>query len=321
MDMLIGRLGRFPSVRDGGPTWYGLIMDTNPPDNDHWWYTLFEETRPAGYKLYKQPGGLSEHAENVPNLPPNYYKNMLLGKDQEWINVYVNGKYGFIQDGMVVYPQFNPSVHVADELLEANHRLDLWVGLDFGRTPSAEFAQQTSEGQWRFIDEICTTNMGAPQFAELLGEKLRRDYRGYNVCIHGDPAGSDATQSSDDTPFDILLAAGIDAIPCPGDNDPDLRRGAMTIQMTRMTFSGHPRLLISPKCTQLVKGCSGGFKYRRMQVVGEDRYQNVPDKNKYSHPCEAAEYCLLGAGEDITMIGDDHSKYEFDYSALDRAAV
>ena len=31
------RVGRFPSMKDGGPTWYGVIADTNAPDEDHWW--------------------------------------------------------------------------------------------------------------------------------------------------------------------------------------------------------------------------------------------------------------------------------------------
>ena len=53
MDMLIGRLGRYPNMRDGGPTWHGLIMDTNPPDSDHWWYKLFEMTHAEGYMLFK----------------------------------------------------------------------------------------------------------------------------------------------------------------------------------------------------------------------------------------------------------------------------
>ena len=104
LDMLIGRLGRFPSKRDGGPTWFGVICDTNPPDSDHWFYNLFEEDRPDNYALFHQPSGLAENAENVENLPPEYYNNMMTGKDQEWINVYVHGHYGFIADGKPVYP-------------------------------------------------------------------------------------------------------------------------------------------------------------------------------------------------------------------------
>ena len=29
------RVGRYPPMRDGGPTWYGVIADTNAPEDDH----------------------------------------------------------------------------------------------------------------------------------------------------------------------------------------------------------------------------------------------------------------------------------------------
>ena len=38
------RVGRFPSMRDGGPTWYGVVCDTNPPNTDHWWSIMAGET-------------------------------------------------------------------------------------------------------------------------------------------------------------------------------------------------------------------------------------------------------------------------------------
>ena len=31
IDGLQGRVGRYPSMREGGCTWSGLMMDTNPP--------------------------------------------------------------------------------------------------------------------------------------------------------------------------------------------------------------------------------------------------------------------------------------------------
>ncbi|MFL9806308.1 TerL [Vibrio cyclitrophicus] len=62
----LSRAGRYPSMRDGGPTWYGMIMDTNSPDDDHWWYELEkgvdEETQkplcPDNWTFVEQPGGL-----------------------------------------------------------------------------------------------------------------------------------------------------------------------------------------------------------------------------------------------------------------------
>ena len=71
LDMLIGRVGRYPSKRYGGASWYGVINDTNPPDTDHWWYRMFEEQQPEGWKDFHQPSGVSPEAENIDNYLMN----------------------------------------------------------------------------------------------------------------------------------------------------------------------------------------------------------------------------------------------------------
>jgi PBSX family phage terminase large subunit len=38
LDMLQGRVARFPPMREGGPRISNIICDTNPPDEDHWWF-------------------------------------------------------------------------------------------------------------------------------------------------------------------------------------------------------------------------------------------------------------------------------------------
>ena len=47
IDGLKDCVGRYPPMMEGGPTWCGIIMDTNPPDTDHWWYRLAEEEKPS----------------------------------------------------------------------------------------------------------------------------------------------------------------------------------------------------------------------------------------------------------------------------------
>jgi hypothetical protein len=81
IDGLTGRVGRYPSMAMGGTGWSGIIADTNPPDSDHWWYKLAEEDNPVGWRFFKQPGGLSEHAENREHLPDQYYERQVAGKD------------------------------------------------------------------------------------------------------------------------------------------------------------------------------------------------------------------------------------------------
>ena len=137
LDMLQGRVGRYPSARLGGRRRGDIIMDTNPPDDDHWWYTTFEETRPNGWALYRQPGGLSPDAENIPNLPPDYYHRLLEGHDKNWVDVYVHGKYGFIQDGKPVFPSFDDTLHVLKYPPKIHQNEDIYIGVDFGLTPAA----------------------------------------------------------------------------------------------------------------------------------------------------------------------------------------
>ena len=66
--------------------------------------------------------------------------------------------------------------------------------------------------------------------------------------------------------------------------------------MSRLV-DGEPGLLISPNCTMLRKAMGGGYCYKRVQVAGDERFHDKPDKNQYSHVADAAQYLMLGAGE------------------------
>ena len=72
----LSRCGRYPMMADGGPTWYGMIMDTNSPDEDHWWAQFERGTdedgnslRPEGWEFFAQPGALVEVQPGLPISP------------------------------------------------------------------------------------------------------------------------------------------------------------------------------------------------------------------------------------------------------------
>ena len=305
LDMLIGRVGRYPAMRAGGPTWWGVLMDTNPPDSDHWYFTMFEENLPKNASIHHQPGGLSDAAENVENLPKDYYTNMMMGKDPEWIKVYVHGEYGFVSDGMPVVPEFHDNVHVTSLRIEFEAEV-LLVGADFGRTPAAVFGQEIN-GQIQIIDEITTFGVSATHFSKLVAERIKGFYKNVEIIGTGDPAGENPGEQIDDTCIDIMNNAGI---PMDGahTNNFTIRRDAVAESLTRLTMQGEPSLVISPNCTMLRKGMNGGYKYKRLQVSGVE-FKNKPDKNKYSHVCEALQYLMLGAGRGYDIISS-HSNVE-----------
>jgi hypothetical protein len=334
IDALGDRTGRYPSVRDGGCTWRGVIMDTNAPDDDHWWYRLAETECPKGWEFYTQPPGIIEvggdwktnpNAENLENLEDGYYETRAPGKSREYILIYYANQYGFVQDGKPVYPEYADHVHCVPDILEPIPNRTIYVGIDFGLTPAAVFGQTTVNGQWRWIDELVTEDMGAVQFAEHLGPILRNRYAGFEFEIYGDPAGDDRAQTDMTTPLDILRSRGIPAVAAPS-NDPVMRREAVATALRRMV-DGHPGLLISPKCAITRKGMAGGYHYKRVQVAGDERFHDKPNKNRFSHPCDAAQYMMLGAGEGATVIPSTRNKAEDDrkikehYDRMARAVI
>lgn len=319
IEMLIGRLGRYPRQSEGGPTRYSLIMDTNPPDEDHWWYRLFEEVRPPEWKLHRQPSARSPDAENLANLPEDYYVRLAYGKDQEWIKVYVDGQYGNIQDGKPIFPEYNDQLHTASEVIATTDH-DLIIGIDFGLTPAGVVVQRRADGGYDAIEEIVTQDMGALQFANVLGPKIRANYRYPSKEFWGDPAGDQRSQAdSRESAFSVLRAQGIPAQPAPT-NDPMLRREAVARLLTTLSPAGVPMLRISPKCRMLRKGLMGGYKYRRIQVSYDERYEEKPYKNLYSHVCEALEYAICGSGEALDLIRSGYND-EVNYAELYRTAI
>ena len=73
IDMADLRVGRYPSEAKGQvePTWFGVIGDTNPPDEDHWIYQADNGLddygefvgRPLGWSMYFQPAAVVEVEE------------------------------------------------------------------------------------------------------------------------------------------------------------------------------------------------------------------------------------------------------------------
>jgi hypothetical protein len=314
VDMADARIGRYPTMIAGGVecTWHGVLGDTNACDEDHWYYRLAEEEHPHGWRFFRQPGGVydtglkdgrgrivwrvNEDAENVGNLPVNYYDNLIHGKDDDWISVNLGNEYGFSVEGKPVHPGYVDSVHClpADPTQTPT---DLRIGVDFGRTPAAAIVSfDPAFGRYTCIDELVTEDMSAALFGPELKLYLDSNYLGVPVQAWGDPAGTSKGQATEYTPIDVMVAAGIPVQPAPS-NAPILRRAAVAKPLRELCMDGRPRLMIAPRARMIRKGLMGGFNYRRMQIAGTERFTEEPDKNMYSHPVEALEYGMLGSGE------------------------
>lgn len=328
IDGLTGRLGRYPPEWQGGATDVQLIADTNPPDTTSWWYVLAERDmtnernrqlvvsmleaeaalRGKGIlrpdqpimRFYSQPSGRSADAENLKYLRPGYYDLLSAGKDADWIKVYVDGEYGFIMDGIPMFPEYKDNTHGTQDFPMIKH-LGLRIGLDFGFTPAASISQRLPNGCWIVHDELVSEKLGIDTFAKELKRMLADRYPGFKVIsIRGDPAG-DVSAPGEDSPFKIMRANGFDAWPA-STQDP-IRRREGVAYLLKTLVDGIPAIRIHPRCTWLRKALAGGYHRRRLLVAGEMKYREVPEKNEYSHIAEALEYDCVSAGEDrhVTM--------------------
>lgn len=311
LDMLDSRIGRYPSRMELGSYWHGILGDTNAPDEDHWLAELAEDT-PKNWKIYIQPGGvrwingewvLNPLAENLNMLPEGYYDNIIQGKRKDWIQVNVENRFGLVKDGKPVHPDFSRDVHVSERPLPIEPGAVTFIGIDFGRTPAATFAQLVNN-QWRVLRELVTEDMGAFKFGGILKRMMNADpFHGENMKweMWGDPAGEQMAQTDDNTPFEMLMKCGLEAFPT-FTNDFSIRMNSLDNLLTSID-DGQPRIIIDPSCKKLIRGLNGGYAFKRLKISGDERYKDLPDKNMHSHVVESLHYLLLGAGEAESVMG------------------
>jgi hypothetical protein len=265
------RIGRYPAAVDGYQDVYdsqgnltykapdqpckrkALLMDTNPPDDDHWWYQLAEEgclrSTPEHQKefaksetsrifdffrgpspLIKQSNGSYEPnplAENIDHLPGGYqyYLDMIAGNEEDHVNVMVLGNYGHIKSGKPVYPEYSDQVHCPESGIIPIKGVPIALGWDFGLTPSCVVGQLTSLGQMIIHAELFSEDMGVRQFArDVVKPFLHRNFKGYEIEFSlGDPAGNNRGEGEGKSAIGILNDDYVNEF-----NDEPLKMGFIT---------------------------------------------------------------------------------------------
>ncbi len=242
-DALTGRVGRYPGPifeRDNEgkylldeneariqiPYWHGIIMDTNPPDIDHWYYDMAEKKCPTNYEFFKQPPALLKMknsdqwvanplAENIKNLLGGYqyYFNQIGGKSEAWIKVYVQGRYGTLSTGKPVFPMYDDSLHYVNKggkNFKIYKGIPILAGVDYGFNSAVVFAQFVPGGQLRVIDEIYVDNITTRDFiAEYIKPYLTNNFFGMDIEWYGDPTGSTRNANDGGTGAMEYVTSGI----------------------------------------------------------------------------------------------------------------
>lgn len=299
LDALSKRVGRFPSAKDGGPTWFGIFMDTNPPTMDTWHFYQMEHIDPKdgvstndnGWDVFKQPSGRSPYAENIENLPEGYYDTQ--GRSEEYIRVFIDGEYGLSLAGTPVFKYFRPDYHMARATLRAtiNGTRPIIVGMDLGLTPAAIIGQQDPRGRALVLAEAVSYDMGVQRFTRTVLKPLLFDrFAGAPVIVVVDPAGVQRAQTDERSAVDIIKAEGFRVMPART-NSITARIAAVDDYLMRQV-DGDPGLLVDPSCNKLKAALMGGYRFKK----NGDGLEKSGDAGKHSHVGDAMTYFCLHIG-------------------------
>jgi len=324
--------GRYPSRSFCDvPHWSGIIADTNPPDEDHWIYRDFEVKPSKDYTVFHQPSGLLEDeygvlikdkdglyiqnplADNAENMASDYYPKLSGNETEGFIKVYCCGKYGLVESGKRVYPEYGDDLHSVPSI-EAIQGDPIYLGWDFGLTPACVVVQISPRGQVRVLKEYIAEDMGIRTFAKnIVIPRLAIDFV-YNKVggSEGDPAGAKGDEIMEELScIGELNSLGITTNPA-STNDPSVRISSVRYFLSNL-IDHKPSLLVSREgCPTLRKGFVSGYHYKRVQINDDERYQDKPNKNKYSHVHDALQYCLMRFAADrvIERKVEDKSKID-----------
>jgi RecA/RadA recombinase len=328
---LFGRLGRYPSREHGGAPLRQMFCDWNAGDPYNWTSEFFvyerslakdDEGRPM-VAFFRQPGGRETTAENLHNLPDNYYRDQIEvnADDPDWIRRMVDNLIGFMRDGQPVYSDFDEQLHVSDRELVPWRGVALILAADAGLTPALVIMQRNVHGEAQVLAEVTSRRADAETFAESV--LLTLDSPRFAECkrpttIWVDPTALNATESSSRSEGAELSSWAkivaqvtemkVKASRC--NNDVVIRTGSVQ-QLCRRRIGNRSAFRIDrTACPELIKGAARDYKYEKIKVQGRagEEFRNKPSKNFASHVCNALEYGCANAGEQDVLTGKAERK-------------
>jgi len=336
------RTGRYPAEVDN-PSYdreKRIHMDMNaPPVNDHWVSYMrgdipfpadwtFDEKRkhnkpddweffvqpPAVRAIYNDNGDITDFEINpeIENLPYQKKKTILdMTKTgdiddikRDLMNLTVQ-----VKRGKPRYPKFKRDWNVSSARLEPVTDVVPIIGYDPGFNGAATFWQQVN-GQWRGFDEIICRDNPDLNSAEKVGKKMLYIlstrfpwYRETGVVCWGDPFGSVAHTSEEDTYYKIIGELGLEFDSPEPKDSPSLRMQIGT-KLVSASEQATPRLLLCrERMPFFIDGMDGGAVMKQTRRSGTNVTHNVLDKlSKYADVVESAEYAWWGGGEDHKIV-------------------
>lgn len=304
-----GRVGRYPrTVRDDddkvlyGPSWYGVIADSNLFGEDHWLYDVMEKGE--GYEFFHQPGGVikikdaqgerwiqNPRAENLRNLTDGYYTGQLAGKTEEWIKIHLGAEFARLSLEGAYFAEELADIERQGRLCEvvASPGLPVHSFWDIGHHDymSIWFAQCVL-GEWNVVGFYQHHGKSLDHYAGVMKElaALRKWTWGDHVWPH-DGFHHDVGILGNRTRAQVFSDLGF-ATPLP-----------MPKRSTPGDWIDASRLFIR-KCRFNAQECKTGLGHLRKYSKKKDPVRNVflntPNHNEHSHASDAFQIMAMGHG-------------------------
>lgn len=251
---------------------------TNPTSRKHWIYRRWVVDRPKQYELFH---GKTE--DNKKHLPATYIQNLLDNYPQDYIDRYVKGLWGNVQEGDPVFTEFKQDVHVRE--VEYIKELPMMRGWDFGwKRPCVVFGQVDDEGRVRIYHTILGEDEDLYSFAGKVQAFSRREYstceRWLDYC---DIAGK-KEQDTGKPSIKVLHEKRI--FPLYKFSYPE-KRAEDIKRLLNSWKGGAPMFLIHPRNDYLIEGFLGGYCVDAQEKIKKDKY--------YDHGFDAMGYMLYYA--------------------------
>lgn len=298
---LMGRVGRFPNRAQGGVKYKCVLCSTNPPPVGTYWHELMTNP-PKNCEVFIQPpallddGSLNPDAENLHNLPPNYYADLAEGKSEDWIAVYLKNKFGSGGFGKPVFRStFNNAFHVSKNplmpVVVGQNRII--IGSDNGLTAGAVIGQRDAmgrinifrcphvpEGETMGYDRFLRTVL-IPQLDEL---RVPRK----NCTFIVDPACFHRSEATETTIAQVIASEGFEVLPAPTNKPERCISSAEGLLMRQV--DGQALLRISPECGHLINALDWGYRNKK---ISTGQTVAAPEKNHFSHVADGfMAFCL-----------------------------
>lgn len=275
----------FSRLRQKDMKWYVYKLATNNPDETHWTFRRFVSPGEDGLVVHQ-----TIRPENLRNLPADYYQGLRnrWHHRTDFIDRFVDGKYGFMKEGQSVTPEWSDHDHLATGLAPVRGQT-LFLLWDFGLNPTCIVTQVTPMREWLVLDAIVGEDCGVEELiSEAVKPLLADRYRGFSWKHIGDPQGAQREQTSSERSAIRSIHSELGGTFRRGPKDIPERVEPLRAVLKRRMAGGRAVVQVDrTRASAVWQALRGGWHYH----VAKTGVMSVkPLKNIHSHPGDAMGY-------------------------------